>query len=383
MFYSSQIEISRQAFVSNIRYLQQVIGPGVRFSSVIKGNAYGHGIENIVPMAEEAGIDHFSVFSANEALAACRVKMPKSGVMIMGYLDHAQVEWAVENRVEFFVFEMGRLQLAAEKARKLNTRARIHIEAETGFYRTGFEYSKLPQLIGFLRENQQWISLEGVCTHYAGAESISNYFRVKNQIALYQKFIQYFQQQGIAVGLRHTACSAAALTYPETIMDMVRFGIAQYGFWPSAETEVFWFREKPLQDNNLQRAISWKTRIMVLKEVDAGNFVGYGTSYLANKKIKIAIIPVGYANGFSRDLSNTGRVLIGGRRVPVIGIVTMNTMTVNVSDVPEVKVGDEVVLIGKQNDLEISVASFSEMSNELNYQLLTRLPADIPRVVVK
>jgi alanine racemase len=114
-----------------------------------------------------------------------------------------------------------------------------------------------------------------------------------------------------------------------------------------------------------------------------GNFVGYGSSYLANKKIKIAIIPVGYANGFSRSLSNMGRVLIRGRRVPVIGTVTMNTMTVNVTDVPGVEKGDEVVIIGKQKRLSISIASFCEMSNQVNYQLLTRLPADIPRHIVK
>jgi alanine racemase len=122
---------------------------------------------------------------------------------------------------------------------------------------------------------------------------------------------------------------------------------------------------------------------MVTKEVEPGNFVGYGTSYLSNKHIRIAIVPVGYANGFSRDLSNIGRVLIGGKRVPVIGMVTMNTMTVNITDLPEAKKGDEVVIIGKQNRLSISIASFGESLNRVNYQLVTRIPADIPRFIVK
>jgi len=121
---------------------------------------------------------------------------------------------------------------------------------------------------------------------------------------------------------------------------------------------------------------------MTIKEVEPGDFVGYGTSYMANKKSKVAIIPVGYANGFSRSLSNTGRVLIRGKRVPVVGTVTMNTISVNVNDIPNVQPGDEVVLVGKQKRLSISIASFCEMSDQLNYQLLARLPEHIPRFVV-
>jgi alanine racemase len=383
MFNTSHIEISRSAYKNNIQYLKKINGPGVKFSSVIKGNAYGHGVENIIPMAESFGINHFSVFSANEALDALKVKSPKSQLMIMGLLDDEELAWAIENGIEFFVFDQGRLEKAIDIAAGMKSQARIHIEAETGFHRTGFEYEKLPKLVKYLKSKQEHFILEGICTHYAGAESLSNYLRIKNQIGLYRKFLNYFTRHKMPPRIRHTACSAAALTYPVTIMDMVRYGIAQYGFWPSPETHMFRFHKDHKEDNPLRRLISWKTRVMVVKEVEGGNFVGYGSSYLANKKIKIAIIPVGYANGFSRSLSNMGRVLIRGRRVPVIGTVTMNTMTVNVTDVPGVEKGDEVVIIGKQKRLSISIASFCEMSNQVNYQLLTRLPADIPRHIVK
>ncbi|MFO7979189.1 MAG: alanine racemase C-terminal domain-containing protein, partial [Bacteroidales bacterium] len=198
-----------------------------------------------------------------------------------------------------------------------------------------------------------------------------------------RKFLTYFRGHKIIPNTRHTAGSAAALTYPSTIMDMVRYGIAQYGYFPSPETQMYRFKKDPNEISSLKRVISWKSQVMVVKEVEAGSFIGYGTSYLTNRKMKIAIVPVGYANGFSRALSNTGRVLIGGRRVPVIGMVTMNTMTVNVTDLPNVKKGDEVVIIGKQKRLSISIASFGEMSNLLNYQLVSRLPADIPRIIVK
>jgi len=382
MFNTSHIEISRSAYKSNIRYLKKIIGKEARLSSVIKGNAYGHGVENILPLGEEAGIDHFSVFSANEALDAFKVKKPETRLMIMGHIEDPELEWAVDNEVEFYVFDMGRLEKAIEVAKRTGKKAHIHIEAETGFHRTGFEYEKLPELVQFLKANHDHCVFEGLCTHYAGAESLANYLRVKNQITLYRKFYRYFMRHELFPRYRHTAGSAAALTYPNTIMDMVRFGIAQYGFWPSPETQMFRFKKESVPDHSLKRTLSWKSRVMVVKEVEAGQFVGYGSSYLANKRIRIAVIPVGYSNGFSRSLSNTGRVLIRGRRVPVIGTVTMNTMTVNVSDVPGVEKGDEVVMIGSQKRMSISIASFCEMSNQLNYQLLTRIPADIPRVIV-
>ncbi len=382
MFHTSYIELSKSAYRNNIKYLRKIIGKETKFSSVIKGNAYGHGIENIIPMAEKMGVDHFSVFSANEAFEALKFKSESSGLMIMGLLDYEEIEWAVKNDIEFFVFDPGKLEKAIEIAKSLKKKAHIHLEVETGFHRTGFEYNYMPKLIEFMKKNRDHFVFEGLCTHYAGAESITNYVRVKNQIRIFHKFNRYFQRHNIIPNRRHTASSAATLTYPNTIMDMVRIGIAQYGFWPSPETHMYRFRKNPSESNYLRRLISWKTRVMAVKEVEPGEFIGYGTSFLANKKMKIAVLPVGYANGFSRSLSNTGRVLIKGRRVQVIGIVTMNTMSVNVSDLPNVEKGDEVVLIGKQRRLSISISSFCEMSDQLNYQLLARLPANIPRYIV-
>jgi alanine racemase len=379
---TSYIEISKSAYSHNIRYLKNIIGKEVRLTSVVKGNAYGHGVENIIPLAEKSEVNHFAVFSASEAYDVFNVAKPTSGIMIMGYLNNDQLAWAVENGIEFYVFDIDRLQNALDIAKRTGKPARIHIEAETGFNRTGFDYEALPQVVKLLKGNIKHLVFEGLCTHYAGAESISNHYRVINQIGVYRKFFQYFNRNGLKPKYRHTAGSAASLTYPQTIMDMVRMGIAQYGFWPSQETFIYQFKHNKACDNDLKRVISWKSKIMTLKEVDSGDFVGYGTSYMANKRIKVAIIPVGYCNGFSRSLSNTGRVLIRGKRVPVIGTVTMNIMSVNVSDIPNVQVGDEVVIIGKQKRLSISIASFCEMSEQLNYQLLARLPSNIPRIVV-
>jgi len=165
-------------------------------------------------------------------------------------------------------------------------------------------------------------------------------------------------------------------------MDLVRIGIMQYGFWSSRETFIGYINGHEDKSDPLKRVICWKSKVMSTKSVKTGEFIGYGTSYLAQRDMKIATIPVGYAHGFSRGLSNQGRVLINGYRVSVIGIVNMNLITVDITNIPETKKGDEAVLIGNQGDLSISVASFSELSNQPDYELLTRLNYNIPRTVV-
>src|SRR5690606_19021752 len=190
-------------------------------------------------------------------------------------------------------------------------------------------------------------------------------------------------KHGISFPVCHTACSAASLSYPETVMDLVRIGIAQYGFWPSQETYMSKFKQlEPNRKNPLKRLITWKSSVMSLKKVEMGKFIGYGNSFMASRPMKIALVPVGYSHGFSRILSNGGKVLIHGKFVPVVGTVTMNSIAVDVTDLQKVNKGDEVIIIGKQKKSEITVASFGESIQQLNYELLTRLPQDIPRRIV-
>ena len=389
MFSTSYIEISKSALEHNITYLKERIGKNTIFSSVIKGNAYGHGIEHFLPLVEKCGVNHFSVFDADEARRAEKCKSPDSHIMIMGSIDHEEIDWAVEHDISFFVFQMDRLKSAAKAADKLGKKARIHIHLETGFHRFGFENGQLDEVVDFLLDNPKKFVIEGICTHYAGAESVSNYVRVKQQIVDFKEQVMRMKDKGIEPKLRHTACSAAVFNYPETIMDMVRVGIAQYGLWPSRETRMRILKnqlngnggnKKGIEDP-LKRIISWKSKVMNIKQVEAGEFVGYGTAYLTSRPEKLAGIPVGYAHGFSRNLSNIGQVLIKGRRARVVGYVNMNAMMVDITDIPEVKPGDEVVMIGKQGNDEVTLSSFSEMSNYLNYELLTRLPDEIPRFI--
>ncbi|MDD4149563.1 MAG: alanine racemase [Bacteroidales bacterium] len=380
---TSYIEISKKAYKSNIRFLKKVVGDNVKISSVVKGNAYGHGFEQMIPLAEENGINHFSVFSAGEAKQVFKYASKSSEIMIFGFINNQQLEWVISNDIEFYIYDLPSVENAVKTAKYLNKKAKIHIEFETGFKRTGIEPDEFDSLILYLHENSDNFEIKGMCTHFAGAESIANYVRVKNQLILFKKYHKYFLKNNIVAEYLHTSSSSATLIYPETRFNMVRVGIAQYGFWPTPEVLILRNNKYGDKESSLKRVISWKSGIMAIKRIKKSEFVGYGNSFQAAKDMSVAIIPVGYNNGYSRSLSNRGHVLIHGRRCDVLGVVTMNTITVNITDVKNAANGDEVILIGNHNKNKISVASFSEMSNYLNYQILARLPIDIPRFVVE
>jgi alanine racemase len=252
--------------------------------------------------------------------------------------------------------------------------------------RLGLDRNKFEIAQKIIHENKKHLEIDGICTHYAGAESVSNYVRITEQQEKFEEYLSWFNDHGIKAKTLHTASSAGALNYPDTIMDMVRFGIAQYGFWPNRETYMNFVKKHPDIDEKhedpLDSVMSWKSMVMSVKEVPAGEFIGYGNTYLTSRKQEIAAVPIGYTHGFGRNLTNVGIVLINGERAPVVGLVNMNLITVDVTDIPGVKKGDEVVIIGEQGDKEMTVASFSEMANFLNYEVLTRIPSKLPRYVV-
>ncbi len=384
MEHTSYIELSRNALKQNFDYIRKTVGDECTVSHVVKGNAYGHGIDTFVPLAVELGARHFSTFDANEAQEVFEITNGQIPVMIMGMIADHQLEWAVESGVEFYVFEIGRLKAAIVAAKKTGKKARIHVELETGMNRTGFEEALLGELQKVLKQEAAHLEVKGFCTHYAGAESYANFLRVNEQYETFEKRAGEMNAAGIKAEKHHTACSAASIRMPHTRMDMVRIGILQYGFWPSTETYIQTMKPNGnLSPDPLKRVISWKSQVMNIKYVKQGEYIGYGTSYLATSDIKVATVPVGYGHGFSRSLSNQGRALVRGTRVTVVGIVNMNMMMLDVTGIDGVERGDEVVMIGSQGDLSISVSSFSDYSDQLNYELLTRLPHDIPRRVVE
>ena len=383
MFDSSVIELSKSALKSNFDYIKNIVGKDVHISSVIKGNAYGHGIERFVEIAKEVSINHFAVYSSDEAYRVNKKNGHNTDIMIMGWIDEPEIEWAIENGIQFYVFNQERLKAAIKYAKKTYEPARIHLEVETGMNRVGFHKKEMDRVIKLVNENREHLTIEGICTHYAGAESIANYVRIHNQNKKFKEFLKVFKNNDIIGKYSHAASSAAAISYPKMRYDLVRVGILLYGFWPSPETFINHTTTNKIHEDPLQRVISWKSKLMNRKSVKMGQFIGYGNHFLAPRDMKIGVVPVGYSHGFARSLGNTGYVLVYGQRANVVGTVNMNLIIIDITDIPEAQISDEVVLIGNQGERKITVHSFTEMTEHINYELLTRLPENIPRIIVE
>lgn len=382
--HSSRIELKQSAYKSNLNFIKKKIGGQVIVSSVVKANAYGHGIRTFVPMAEKCGVNHFSVASSFEAEEVKSVCSKSSRIMIMGIIYEEDIPWAIEHDIEFFVYNYERLPKTLAAAKKLEKAAKVHIEVETGANRTGLPQKDFLKVLNFLKKNSDHIIFEGLCTHFGGAESSANQFKIDMQHKRYKAFLKQCRERKVLPNTRHIACSAAALAMQDTVYDMVRIGVAQYGFWPSPDIYFAHLHETNKKaDSSLKRTFTWKTDIMDIRDVEQGEFIGYGTSFQATHQMTIAVMPLGYSNGYPRALSNRGYVLIHGKKAPIVGLINMNLFMVDITHIKEAQLGDEVVLIGRQNNNVINVSSFTNSTQLLNNEMLSRLPAAISRSVVR
>ncbi len=380
---TSSIALSRSALTENIRFLRDLVGPGVRFCSVVKGNAYGHGIAEHVPLAEAAGVRSFAVFGPEEAEAVLAARTEDGAVVVMGPAFDDALEWMIDRDVSFFVHDVSTLERAIAAAARRERTARIHLELETGLYRTGLTDHVLPRVARLLEDAGGAVNVVGTCTHFAGAEAAENHPRIESQLELFEHGLAHLNRLGVEPGLRHTACSAAALLFPAARMDLVRFGVAHYGLWPSRQTATTFLSRHPnVTRNALRPVLRWTSRVMGIKDVPAGAHVGYGTSYRTERSTRLAMVPVGYAQGFARSLSNGGRVLVAGREAEVVGVVNMSMLLADVSDISGAGHGDEVTLIGEDGDVEIRASSFSDPPGRPTYEMLVKLDARIPRRIV-
>lgn len=379
--HSSYIELDRKALANNIAFIHSLIEKKTKLSCVVKGNAYGHGVGQMVPALQDLGVDHFSVFSSYEAKQAHQHTANESTIMIMGDIVQEDRPWVVEHEIDFFIYNLENTSDFLREAKSQDKKLNIHIELETGMHRHGFEEENWGDLIELLDENKDYFNLKGICTHFAGAESSANFKRIQDQQEVFFQGVEKFKKVGLKPERLHTSCSAAIIAYPDFDLDMVRIGILQYGLWPSKESQLT-YQMRYNTGRSLKSVLSWRSSILEIKHVDPGEFIGYGNSYLAEAPMKIASVAVGYGYGFSRSLSNTGRVLVNGRRLSVIGMVNMNMFLIDITEV-DVKIGDRVTLIGKDGDNEIHVTYFGDLSAQLNYELLTRLDKSIPREFIE
>ena len=269
--------------------------------------------------------------------------------------------------------------LRETQSSKLKTQNfKIHLKIETGNHRQGVELSDIPEFVRLIKKSKN-IELKGISTHFANLEDRINHEYALYQLKEFKKAIRLLEQNGLAPRYLHCANTAAAILLPEAYFNFVRTGIGNYGLWPSEKTEMA--AKRGSIDIALEPVLTWKTLVAQIKDVKKGSLIGYGCTYEMPKNGRIAVLPVGYYDGFVRLLSSRGYVLIRGKKVPVVGRVCMNMIMVDITDIPNVKLEDEVVLIGRQGKEEITAEEAAEWSNTINYEVTTRINERIARVV--
>jgi alanine racemase len=371
------VEIDAEAPDWNLRQLRACSSGRRLFCAVVKGNAYGHGVREMAELLPSA--DWFGVNSLDEGLElrALGVERP---VLLVGHVPLDRLEEAVAADLRLTVYNRETLR----RLRGMDlprSPVRLHLMVETGTWRQGIQPE---EAVGFAREalDIPGVELEGVATHYANIEDTLNHRYASGQLDRFRRASRLLEEAGIHPPIRHTACTAATILFEKTHFDMFRAGVGLYGLWPSRETYLSAISSgRPVPD--LRPVLTWKTRIAQLKEVPEGSYVGYGCTYRTTRRTLMAVLPVGYADGYDRSLGNRGWVLVRGRRAHLMGRVCMNLIMVDVTDVPGVRLEDEVVLLGRSGDEEISAETMAGWAGTINYEIVTRISPLLTRTIVR
>lgn len=373
------INISRSAVRGNITNLKSLLSGGSKFFAVVKANAYGHGVKQIFQAADDL-VDGYAVHSLEEAETVKNTGTSKP-ILILGYIPLENLEKPIREGFHFIIYNQQTFTKISEISSKLGIKPLYHIKIETGTGRQGVMEDDIQWYIDSIKKNG--IPPAGVSTHFANIEDTTKHSYAMYQLQKFNEITDRFKTSGIEIPMRHTACSAAALLFPNAHFEMVRTGISMYGYWPSKETYLSFLQKYPERTNGfLKPALSWFTRINQIKNMPKGSFVGYGLSYKTTYDSKIAILPIGYYDGYDRGLSNNAYMLAGGERAPVRGRICMNISMIEITHIPDLKIEDEVAIIGRQNSDEITADDLASAINTINYEILCRIGEHIPRYLI-
>ncbi len=363
-------DIDLDAIARNIKSIQKGLRKGVKTCAVIKADAYGHGAVQVSQRVKDL-VDFFAVATIEEAL-----ELRNNGIfhpiLILGFTHPAYNEEAIRNDIRLTVFDLDTAKKISHDAAALKKTAKIHIKLDTGMSRIGFPVGA--ETIETIKKIQALpnIEIEGLFTHLFSADERSKAAAMK-QIMTFGEFFNDLEKAGISIPIKHCSNSAAAIHLSLANFDMVRLGVAMYGMYPSR-----YVHQIPLKP-----ALSLKSYVTMVKTIKAGTSVSYGATWTAQEDTVVATVPVGYADGYMRILSNRGYVLIHGKKAPIIGRVCMDQFMVDVSKISKVRQFDEVVLIGKQKEKEITTEEIAELAETINYEITCSLSPRVPRIYHK
>lgn len=373
------LEIDRSAFVHNIRQFRRLIGQRKKLLAVVKANAYGHGIREVSKIVLAAGADWLGVNSIEEGIFL-REEGIAAPILVLGAVGLHDLEKALVYDLRLTVYNRQTVERLAAAARKLHKTAYLHVKVETGTNRQGV---RADELLNFIRKiaGHPGLVVEGISSHFANIEDTTSHTYPRYQLKNFLAVLDRLRSSKIPVPIKHMSCTASSILFPETYFDMIRVGIGLYGLWPSKETFLSCRlqKRKPLV---LRPVLSWKAKIVQIKRVPKGSFIGYGCTYRTTRASRVAVIPVGYYDGYPRSLSNASYVLVNGRRAAVRGRVAMDFIMADITDIPGLRLEDEVTLIGKDGREAISTEYLASLAGTISYEILARLNPQIPRVVV-
>ena len=366
------LEIDLSALAGNISELRRHIGPRRLLYAVVKANAYGHGAELIAPAALEAGVDRLAVAAVNEAISL-RESGVRAPILLLGYTPPELAETVLQYNLAVSVYEAPAALAFAETAARVGQPMTVHLKVDTGMHRLGIDPADAHDLCAMLSKNPH-LFLEGIYTHFSTADETDKEYS-RTQLRRFSSLLERLTHSGCRPPIAHAANSAATIDLPEAHLDAVRCGILLYGLSPSDEVPA------PPQ---MRPVLSWKARIAQVRSLSAGEPVSYGNTWRASGPSKVAVIPVGYADGFPRSPRTWKTVLIGGREVPVVGRICMDHAFADVTQLMEsgvpVSRDNEVVLIGEQHGACISAEDAAARLKSNNYEVASRLMARLPRI---
>lgn len=364
-----QAEIDLDIIRENVKEIKRHLKDKTKFMAIIKADGYGHGA---IPIAHALNphVDGFGVATIREAENLRNAGIDKM-ILILGFTFEEFYKEIIEFDISQTIFSLESAQKLNEEGKKQGKKARVHIAVDTGMGRIGFQDDLKSANIIKEISRLEYIQLEGIFTHYAAADERDK-TSVNRQMERYHRFIRRVEELGVQIPIHHSSNSAAIIDHPESNFDMVRAGIITYGLFPSEEVK----KEKL----NIRPALSLRSHVVFVKEVEAGVGISYGSTYITPKKMKIATIPVGYADGFPRKLSNRGYVLIHGKRADILGRVCMDQTMVDVTDIADVKVGDRVTIIGEDKGEMVTVEELASMTETINYEFMCNLTKRVPRI---
>jgi alanine racemase len=366
------MEISRSALEHNYSVFRALIPAGCNLMAVAKSNAYGHDFMQYARAMEALGIDWFGVDSITEALALRKCGIVKP-ILVLGYTLRARFAEAAANDISLTVSSFDSLRSFASEERI----PKLHIKIDTGMHRQGFLSGQIDELVGVVVSSAKLQhAIEGAYTHFAAAKNPSAYHLVEGQIALFEKSFDMLEKAGLRI-LKHAAATGAALSFPQTHYGMVRIGIGLYGLWPSPEIAEA-FKNKI----SLRPALSWKTVVSEIKEIPAGESIGYDFTETVTRKTIVAVCPIGYWHGYPRSLSNVGYVALHGGRAKILGRISMDMICIDVTHIPGVAAGDEVALIDCAGDNHVTPEEVANWADTTNYEICTRLNPLMKRIYI-